>query len=271
MMKVLIIDDEEMIREGLRTVIDWESLECHIIGEAGDGDEGIELVEALKPDIVITDIRMPGLSGLEMISKIKELKHDCKTIIITGFRDFDYAQEAVRLGAFRLLVKPTKSEDIIAVLSEAVSEIKQKWDTEKQFRHMQKRVKEYYGLHSQEPGVEDPSSGAGESSRTTAFLVSRALSYMKNNYFKDLDLKTISDSLFVSTWHLSKVLKKETGSTFVDILNDIRIEEAKKLLSDPKFKVYEIAEAVGFSDVPYFTKLFKKITGCTPLEFKNRL
>ncbi|MCX7711668.1 MAG: response regulator [Clostridia bacterium] len=268
MMKVLIIDDEEMIREGLRKAIDWDSLGCEIVGEAEDGDEGIELVESLKPEIVITDIRMPGLSGLEMIAKIKELKHDCKTVIITGFRDFDYAQEAIRLGAFRLLVKPTKSEDIINVIQEAVSDIKRKRESEKELYTMKKRVKEFYGL--KDASEEDGIVASGENRSSSTFLVSKALNYMRENYSKNLDLKTVADTLYVSTWHLSKILKKETGNNFIDILNEIRIEEAKKLLSDPKYKVYEIAETVGFTDVPYFTKLFKKVTGLTPVEYKTR-
>lgn len=269
MLKVLIIDDEEMIREGLRKAIDWTSLGCEIIGEAEDGDEGIEMVDTLKPDIVITDIRMPGLSGLEMISRIKELKYDCMTIIITGFRDFDYAQEAIRLGAFRLLVKPTKSEDIINVIKEAASEIKRKRESEKEFITMRKKVKEFYGLKDHSEDAEVPVSGENLSS--SAFLVTRALSFIKENYSKNLDLKTVADTLYVSTWHLSKILKKETGSNFIDILNEVRVEEAKKLLSDPKYKVYEIAETVGFTDVPYFTKLFKKVTGMTPVEYKAHI
>lgn len=268
-MKVLIIDDEEIIREGLRKAIDWESLGCEIIGEAEDGDQGIEMIEALRPDIVITDIRMPGLSGLEMIAEISDLKHDCKTIIITGFRDFDYAQEAIRLGAFRLLVKPTRSEDIISTIKAATAEIKQKRDSQKELITMKKRVKEYYGLNSDSDSSVPQKKDENQSS--SAYLVSKALVYMRENYSANLDLRSVADQLYVSTWHLSKTFKKETGSTFVDILNEIRIEAAKKLLSDPKYKIYEIAGAVGFTDVPYFTKLFKKLTGLTPIEFKTRL
>ncbi len=92
---------------------------------------------------------------------------------------------------------------------------------------------------------------------------------MKQDYNKELDLKAVSDKLYISTWHLSKLLKKETGSNFIDILNEIRIEESKKLLLSPQLKIYEIAEKVGYADVPYFTKLFKKHTGQTPMEYKN--
>ncbi|WP_313563266.1 response regulator, partial [Ruminiclostridium cellobioparum] len=124
MYKVMIIDDEETIREGLRSVINWEEHNCSIIGEAEDGDEGVGLITELKPDIIFTDVRMPGLNGLEMVAKIKEINYQCIVIILTGFREFEYAQQAVRLGAFRLLLKPTKTEELLQAIDDAVAELK---------------------------------------------------------------------------------------------------------------------------------------------------
>lgn len=265
--KVLIIDDEEMIREGLRTAIDWKSLGCKIVGEAEDGDEGLEMIGSLKPDIVFTDIRMPGLNGLEMVSKMRELKYDCMIILLTGFRDFDYAQQAIKLGAFRYLLKPTKTEEIILAVEEAAKEIRKIRSEQDLLNNLKKKVKEQYGLPDSTPSMNE--SASEKDSLKSKFLVSKALEIMKNNYTKDLSLKDVSDELYISTWYLSKLLKKETGSTFIDILNTIRIEEAKKLLLDPKFKVYEIASRVGYVDTAYFTRLFKKVTGMAPLEYKN--
>lgn len=268
MFSVLIIDDEEIIREGLRTVINWEAAGCKLVGEAEDGDEGFEMVCSLKPDIVFTDIRMPGLNGLEMISKIKQVKVECKIIILTGFRDFEYAQEAVRLGAFRLLLKPTRTEELTLTIEEAIKEIKKSRSEQQLFKNLQKKVKEQYGLNESVLGNDNAlSDSEGKKSK---YLVNKALGYMKANYAKNLSLKSVSDELYVSTWHLSKLLRKETGSTFIDLLNEIRIEEAKKLLLEPQYKIYEIASLVGFTDIPYFTKLFKKVTGLKPMEYKNK-
>lgn len=100
--------------------------------------------------------------------------------------------------------------------------------------------------------------------------MSKALEYMKANYSRDLSLKTVADELYISTWYLSKLLKKKTGDNFINILNEIRVEKAKKLILDPKRKIYEVAGEVGFTDIPYFTKIFKKITGYTPMEYKNK-
>lgn len=268
MFKVLIVDDEEIIREGLRSAVDWEAMECKVVGEAEDGDEGLEMVASLLPDIVFADIRMPGLNGLDMISEIKKLKHECKIIILTGFRDFEYAQEAVRLGAFRFLLKPTKKEELMLSIEDAIKEIRKLRSEHDLLKNLRKKVKEQYGINEVSPETAPPSEC--DESRSSQYLVSRALNYMKANYSKDLTLKTVADELYISTWYLSKLLKKETGSTFIDLLNDMRIEEAKKLLLNPKHKIYEIAELVGFSDVAYFTKLFKRLTGLKPMEFRNR-
>lgn len=269
MVKILIIDDEESIREGLRSIIDWESMNCNIVGEAEDGDIGIELVEKLKPDIVLTDIRMPGLDGLEFIARVKELKFNCKTIILTGYRSFDYAQEAVKLGAFRFLLKPSKKEELISTVKAAIAEINSVKQKEETFNILQKRILTFYGLHS-ESLSESTAEPRKSETVSSAYIAGRAISYMKENYARNINLKDIADELYISTWHLSKQLRKETGKNFVDILNEIRIGEAKKLLADPKNRVYNVVEMVGYSNSSYFIRLFKKLVGATPFEYKNR-
>jgi two-component system response regulator YesN len=271
LIKVLIIDDEEIIREGLKKTVDWESMGCIVAGEAEDGEAGLKLILTMKPDLIFTDIRMPGLSGLQMLAKLREMKLGCKVIILTGFRDFEYAQEAVRQGAYRFLLKPVKTEDLILAITEAAKEIKTAKSKEEIYTNLGKRVKEYYGLAQPEkiePTFKEQTEVVGSNLK---YLVSKALEYIKANYSSDLNLKTVADEIYVSTWYLSKLLKKETGDNFINILNDIRIEKAKKLLLEPKYKIYEIAGEVGFTDVPYFTKTFKRVTGLTPMEFKNNV
>ena len=123
MYKVLLIDDENVILEGLTKIINWKALNCKIVGTAEDGKEGLKKIEDLKPDIVLTDIRMPKISGLEMISLMKDLQPDCQIIILTGFRDFDYAQEAIRLGVLRFLLKPSKKQEIVEAVEQAIEQI----------------------------------------------------------------------------------------------------------------------------------------------------
>jgi len=132
MYKVLIIDDESIIRKGIKNIINWKQLDCEVCADASDGIEGIELVKKYLPDIIITDIRMPGLDGLSMIKQVKGIVPYAKIIILTGYRDFDYVQEAIKCGAFDFLLKPSKIEELTAVLTRAVNEI-----NDQKIRHME--------------------------------------------------------------------------------------------------------------------------------------
>lgn len=140
MYKVLIIDDESIIRKGIKNIINWKQLDCEVCADANDGIEGIELIKRFLPEIIITDIRMPGLDGLSMIKQVKELVPNSKIIILTGYRDFDYVQEAIKCGAFDFLLKPSRIEELTAVLTRAVNEI-----NDQRIRHMEiDRFKELF-------------------------------------------------------------------------------------------------------------------------------
>jgi two-component system response regulator YesN len=124
--KVLIIDDESIIRKGLSNIINWSQLSCEICGEAADGISGIELIKQVNPDIILTDIRMPKADGLVMIRQAKEIVPECKIIILTGYRDFNYAQEAIKLGAFDFILKPTKIEELTGVIIRSIKDIEKR-------------------------------------------------------------------------------------------------------------------------------------------------
>lgn len=132
MYKVLIIDDESIIRKGIKNIINWKQLDCEVCADASDGIEGIELIKRFLPEIIITDIRMPGLDGLSMIKQVKGIVPYSKIIILTGYRDFDYVQEAIKCGAFDFLLKPSKIEELTAVLTRAVNDI-----NDQKIRHME--------------------------------------------------------------------------------------------------------------------------------------
>lgn len=138
MFKVMIIDDEPIIRKGIRNILNWKQLECEVCAEASDGEEGKMLIKKYRPDILITDIRMPGIDGLKMINEIKNLIPDCKIIVLTGYRDFDYAQEALKLGVFDFVLKPTKIEDLTAIIQRAVTELKRLKNRAEEFNKLKK-------------------------------------------------------------------------------------------------------------------------------------
>ena len=136
MFKVLIIDDEPIIRKGLRNIINWKNYGCEVCGEAADGIEGVGMIGRLLPDIIITDIRMPEADGLTMLRDIKDKVPDSKIIILTGYRDFDYVHEALKIGAFEFLLKPSKIEELTSVISRAVKELKFKKERAEEFEKL---------------------------------------------------------------------------------------------------------------------------------------
>lgn len=259
--KVLIIDDEVFIREGMRQVIPWKALGCELIDEARDGEEGIEKLIQHNPDIIISDIRMPKKNGLEMIDEMKSINQDVQIIILTGFREFEYAQQAIRLGVLRFLLKPSKLDEIKEAIAAAVTQIEQ---------NPNKRDRVQIEVAVEEV-VATEASNENEELDRPQYLVKQAIEYINKHYNQKLDLQTIADELFVSTWHLSKVIKKQTGTNFVDLLNSARVENAKRFLVESNMKIYEIAEYVGYTDTAYFSKIFKKITQVTPNEYRNKM
>ena len=138
MFKVMIIDDETIIRTGIKNIINWKQFDCKICAEASDGEEGAALIKQHSPDIIITDIRMPGIDGLKMINEIKDVVPDCKIIVLTGYRDFDYVQEAIKLDVFDFVLKPTKIEELTAVIDRAVNELKSLKSKEEEFSKLKK-------------------------------------------------------------------------------------------------------------------------------------
>ena len=247
MYRVILVDDERLIIRGLSTVVPWAELGCEVAGTAYDGVSGLELIRRLRPDIVMTDIRMPNMDGLTMLAAIRSEFPEIQMCVLTAYRDFDYARRALTLGVCRYLLKPSDLEE----LKEAVRQMAARLDAMPRLR---------------EDGPEDESvKEAGN------HLVKAALAYMKEHCTEQhLSLGEVADHVYVSQWHLSKLLNRETDQSFFDLLGGMRIAKAKKLLADPALRIHEIAEMAGFSDVAHFSRSFKKLTGCTPGEYRNQ-
>ena len=251
MYKVVLIDDEHIIVEGLRRVLPWEEMGCCVVGTAPDGVTGLSLIREKKPDILFTDIRMPNMDGLTMLAAVRSEFPRMQVCVLTAFRDFDYAQRAMHLGACRYLLKPSRMDE----LNEAV-------------REMIRRLDALPRANEQEAETTDGETGSTEAS---SFVVRAALSYMQAHCTQKLSLGDVADNVYVSQWHLSKLINKHTGQSFFDLLGSMRIERAKKLLADPSMRVHTVAEQTGFADVAHFSKSFKKITGQTPGEYRAGL
>ncbi|MDO5111789.1 MAG: response regulator [Clostridia bacterium] len=242
MYKVVLVDDEAIILEGLKKVVDWRSFGCEVVALARSASEGAAALRAHKPDILITDIKMPGGDGLTMLAGLRSEFPDMQIAILTGYPYFEYAQQAVRLGVCRLLLKPSKMSEI----SEALSAM----------------TRALGGAD----GTEASTSGAAGS-----FIVKEAVAYITEHHAEKLSLQEVADHCYVSQWHLSKLLNKTLEKNFYDILNEVRITRAKQLLAEPGFRIGDIVELVGYSDPGHFSRIFKKLCGMSANEYRNTL
>ena len=245
MYRVVLIDDERMIVEGLRKVIPWQDYGCEVVGTVEDAVSGAELIRELHPHILFTDIRMPGQDGLAMLAGLRSEFPDMQVSVLTGYRDFSYAQEAIRLGVTRFLLKPSKLDEIKEALSAMTGRLR--------------------ALPANSAEENSDSQQAGH------YLVRRAIAYMQQHFTEKLTLSEVADACYVSQWHLSKLLNRYAGKSFNDILNSIRVEEAKRLLADPSLRIGDIGEMVGYADPAHFAKVFKKLTDMSANEYRSHL
>lgn len=259
MYKVIIVDDEPTIVTGLAKLVPWASYDCEIAGTASDGMEGMELIRKIRPDIVFCDIFMPKMDGLKMTAALKSEFEDTELTILTGYRDFELLQQALRLGVARYILKPSNMEELKEAVDEMTARLKKKGILPDRDREQEdEREKE-------------AKEGTETESQAGSFLVKNALVYMKENYHHKITLKDVADHVYVSQWHLSKLLNGHTGQSFSELLNTIRINAAKELLKDPALRVGDVADEVGFLDIAHFSRVFKKITGLSANEYRNRL
>ena len=248
MFRVILIDDEPLIVEGLKKVVRWEEYQCTVVATVEDAEKGAELIRTLQPDILFTDIRMPGVDGLTMLAGLRSEFPDLQVTVLTGFRDFAYAQEAIRLGVARFLLKPSRMDEIREALA-----------------CMTARLEKTHTEQSTEQEEPEERENAG------SFLVNRALDYLEEHYAEKLTLQEVADACYVSQWHLSKLLNRYTKKNFYDLLNNRRIRAAKELLADPSLRIGDIGEMIGYADPAHFARVFRKIAGMSANEYRNSL
>ncbi len=251
MRKVVVVEDEDLVRRGIVLAVDWASVDCTVVAEAGNGEDGMDVIRSHSPDLIVTDIRMPKLDGLEMISRLRAEGNGASVIFLSAYSDFAYAQKALRLGAADYLLKPFRDGE----LERATAAILSRTREEGQPPH-DPRLVGFPLLPSDKP---------------LSRYVTEALSYITENY-KDpeISVSTIARSLDLSESHLSHVFKKESGHNISSCLTGYRMYMAMQLLQDVRSKVYEVAEKVGYRDITYFSSTFKKAVGCSPSEYQRR-
>ena len=237
----IFADDEEIIRKGMRQCIDWEAEGIEWLGTASNGRETLKMIQELSPDIVMVDIKMPQLSGLDVIREAQELPDKPEFIIYSGFDEFEFAKTAIRYGVREYLLKPLREEELIHCLRRIIAEI----DAKKS------------AVPEEKPVDEEPT-------------VTKIKQYLKQHYMDEhLTLKMLcAKELYMSPKYVSRIFHKETGTYFKQYLLEMRVEEAKKLMQNGERKIKDIARRVGLDDNPqYFSQIFKKSTGFTPSDY----
>ena len=242
-MKIMIVDDEPKIRRGMKTLLE-EQDGFEVIGIYDNAMSSLLDMAEKQPNVLITDIKMPEYSGLDLIEKIREKDKNLYIIILSGYGSFKYAQRAIRSGVYRYLTKPTNPRELISVLREIELKIE--------------------GINRTVSKSEE-----NESVEVGNLLIRKALDYIELHYAEKIGLKTLSDALYISPNYFSDLFRRHMKVKFSDFLIEYRLKKACILLKKPEYKVSEIAEMVGFRDSSYFSSVFKKTYNLTPLEYKN--
>ncbi len=250
---ILIADDEKIERDAVKLVLGRSPLPIALITEAANGRELLEKIREVRTDIVILDINMPGISGLEALEKMRSEGYQAKVIISTAYDEFSYAVKALQHGAVDFLVKPVPDEVLISALEKSIERLEEEKAKEEQIS----RIGDYLRVGKESIALSDEDEGA-----------KRIIAYIDTNYDKRIGLDEIADDSGYSKFHLSRIFKKATGKTVIDYLTEVRIRKAKELLAITKESVKNIAFRTGFSDPAYFAWTFKKKEGITPLQYR---
>lgn len=239
-LKVLLVDDEIMIREGFKKLFDWNAHDCEVIGEAADGMEALTQIDTLHPDIVIMDINIPIMSGLKVI-QMSRIKHpQTAFVIVSGYDDFSYCQQALRLQITDYILKPVNYEEFGTCIDNLKISLYEK------------------KVFSKE-----------ESTEQEERVITGITRYLQEHLEEDLSLSVLSEQFHLNPQYISQLFKNEIGVGFLAYLTNIRMEKAKKLLLSTSLSIAEVAEQAGYGDYRVFTKVFKKAEGVTPSQYRR--
>ena len=245
--KVVVVEDEELILNNIVKKIHNLNLGFEVVGKAQDGKEGLEMIDRLTPDLVITDMKMPVMDGLEMIKIISSKYPYIKKIVVSGFDDFVFAQQAMKYDVRDYLLKPLKINELTDVL------------TEKRFilENERKLLKQ---------NVIDTKKNKDHCTEEVAKIVEL---YIRENFNSDINFDLIAQNFNFNSSYLSKVFTKYIGENPLKYLTTLRVNKAKYLLiNNSELSVKEIGELVGYLDPFYFSRVFKGITGKSPSNYR---
>lgn len=230
-------------REGMRLMIDFESCGFTLVGEAADAKRALKLIDEVKPHLMITDVKMPGLKGTQLAELVAQWKPEMLLFFISGYRDFEFAKSAIRAQALGYLVKPIEPDEVHALLRRAKDTL-------------------------------DKRAGAATDARADesapmSDMARRALNYIEENYARELTVSHIASAMHINPAYLGQIVRRETGETIHTHLTRVRVEKARALLGATSMNISQIALSVGIADVGYFSLLFTRQVGMRPREYRK--
>ena len=239
-LRVLLVDDEIMIREGFKRLFDWEAHDCQVVGEAADGMEALAKIDSLRPDIVIMDINIPIMNGLKVI-QVSRVKHPRTAfVIVSGYDDFSFCQQALRLQITDYILKPVNYEEFgICIDNLKISLFEQKVAADTEPENHEERV------------------------------ITGITRYIQEHLEQEVSLSVLAEEFHLNSQYISQLFKNEIGVGFLAYLTNVRMEKAKKLRISTPLSIAEVADRVGYGDYRVFTKVFKKTEGITPSQYRR--
>lgn len=237
-LRVLLVDDEIMIREGFKKLFDWEAHECVVVGEAADGMEAITKIDEEQPDIVIMDINIPIINGLKVIQLSRVKYPSMAFVIVSGYDDFSYCREALRLQITDYILKTVNYEEFGSCIDRL-------------------KISLYNNEVKEKPVVKKER------------VITGITKYMQEHLSEDVSLHILSEEFHLNSQYISQLFKNEIGVNFLPYLTNIRMEHAKKLLLSSSLSIAEVSEQSGYGDYRVFTKVFKKSEGITPSQYRR--
>lgn len=240
---IMLVEDEELLRQSLARHIDQLGNGYKVVCQAMDGLEALEALKKEDIHLIITDIRMPVMDGLSLARSVHEQYPHILTVILSGYADFQYAQEALRQGVFDYLLKPVSRENLESTLGKASLALQKHYE------------------------LEEDTSITGKDAQE---IVDYVVLYIRNHYMDDIDFSDISSRMGFSSAYLTKLFNKYVGNTPLKYLTEVRIHEAKHLLLNTSLPIREVGEKVGYPDQFHFSKTFRKLTGINPTAYRQK-
>ena len=263
MIRLLIADDEKLEREALAELVQRRFEREVVLEVAENGRKAADTAGLWGADLILMDIEMPGMSGLDAARAVLAQRPSCRVIFVTAYSLFQYAHEAVHLGACDYLLKPVDPDELEASVRRAMRQI----ETERKLEELAAARPQPEQTETEEEAEDAPEES--ENSQT-ALVMAHVRRYLEDNYMFDLSLDSVGEILHISPAYLSAQFKKYQKMNFLDCLTELRINAAKELLADPFRSSAEVASMVGYEDASYFARAFKKRTGMTPTQYRRQ-